>query len=388
MKRLGASLLVLALSPALLTACSSSDDASVSGANTATAAASGSANDLSSVCPKTVTIQMDWEPEAEHAAAYNLVGSGYTVDTKKKRVTGPLVADGVDTGVDVQVRAGGAAIGYQSVSSQMYVDQSILLGSVTTDGAILASAKQPVTAVVAPLNKSPQMIMWDPKSHPGVTTIAQLGAAGTSIVVSEGALYAELLVAKGLIKKAQIDTSYDGAPARFVGDPKIAQQGFATAEPYIYQHEVSAWAKPVSYQLLADVGYNVYPEPFSVRSADTTKQAACLKKLVPILQKSQVNYLKNPTAANTLITDLVTKYNDGWTYSTGVAEYAAKEMKSLNIVANDATGPLGGIDLTRVQSSIDTFSPLLKASGGTLKAGLKASDIVDTQFIDKSVKLP
>jgi hypothetical protein len=387
MKRLGASLLVLALAPALLTACSSGDDDTVSGSNTATAAATGSANDLSSVCPKTVVIQNDWEPEAEHSATYGLVGGGYTVDAKKKRVTGPLVIDGQDTGVKVEVRAGGAAIGYQSVTSQMYIDPTILLGSVTTDAAIAASKSQPVTAVVAPTNKSPQMIMWDPKSHPNVKTIAELGKTGASVVVSKGALYAELLVAKGLITRKQIDTSYDGAPARFVGDPKIAQQGFATAEPYIYQHEVSAWGKPVSYQLLSDVGYNVYPEALSVRDADITKQSACLKKLVPIVQKAQVGYLANPTATNRLIADLVTKYNDGWTYSVGVADYAATEMKSLNIIANDTSGPLGGIDATRVQQSIDTFVPLLAKSGSTPKAGLKAADIIDTQFIDKSVKL-
>jgi hypothetical protein len=386
--KLGAAVLLFALAPALLTACSSDDDTAVSGENTATTAASGSAQDLSSVCPATVVIQMDWEPEAEHSAAYALVGGGYTVDAAKKRVKGPLVIGGVDTGVDVEVRAGGAAIGFQSVASQMYVDPDILLGTVTTDGAIAASAKQPVTAVVAPLNKSPQMLMWDPKSHPDVKTIADLGAKNVPVVVAEGSLYAELLVKKGLIKKSQIDTSYDGAPARFVGDPKIAQQGFATAEPYIYEKEVQAWGKPVSYQLLADVGYNVYPEPLSVRSGELAKQAPCLKKLVPILQKAQLEYLKSPDATNRVITDLVTKYNDGWTYSTGVAEYAAEKMAELKIVANDTTGPLGGMDPARVQQSIDTFSPLLQASGAAPKAGLKAADIIDTQFLDKTVTLP
>jgi hypothetical protein len=229
--------------------------------------------------------------------------------------------------------------------------------------------------------------MWDPKTYPNVKTLAQLGKTGASIVVSPGTLYSELLVAKGLVAKKQIDTSYDGAPARFVGDPKIAQQGFATAEPYIYQHEVTAWGKPVAYGLLADVGYNVYPEPLSVRTADVSKDSACLKKLVPILQKAQIGYLKDPSRTNKLITDLVTRYNDGWTYSEGVAEYAAKEMKSLNIVANDASGPLGGMDPARIQQSIDTFSPLLKSSGTAPKAGLKSGDIADTQFIDKTVKL-
>ncbi|MFI5954472.1 hypothetical protein [Cryptosporangium sp. NPDC051539] len=383
MKRLTLAVLVLTLAAA----CSSGGDTATSGENTATAAATGSAQDLSGVCPATVVVQMDWEPEAEHSAAYALIGGGYTVDAKKKRVKGPLVSGGVDTGVDIEVRAGGSAIGFQSVSSQMYIDQDILLGAITTDGAIAASAKQPVTAVVAPLNKSPQMLMWDPESHPDVKSVKDLGAKNVTVVVSEGTLYAELLVKNGLIKKSQIDTSYDGAPARFVGDPKIAQQGFATAEPYIYEKEVPAWGKPVSYQLLADVGYNVYPEPLSVRSGELAKQAPCLKKLVPILQKAQASYLKDPSETNALLTDVVTKYNDGWTYSKGVADYAAKEMAELKIVANDASGPLGGMDPARVQQSIDTFAPLLQTSGATPKAGLKAADIIDTQFLDPSVKL-
>jgi hypothetical protein len=40
---------------------------------------------------------------------------------------------------------------------------------------------------------------------------------------------------------------------RVVG--KDAQQGFATAEPYIHQNEVSAWGKEVEYQLVNDAGY-------------------------------------------------------------------------------------------------------------------------------------
>ncbi|WP_035856570.1 ABC transporter substrate-binding protein [Cryptosporangium arvum] len=386
-RRLAATLL-LALAPALVTACSSDDDTAVSGANTATAAPKGSAQDLSDVCPATVVVQADWEPEAEHSAAYALIGAGYTVDAGKKRVKGPLVSGGMDTGVDVEVRAGGAAIGFQSVTSQMYVDQDILLGLVTTDQAISASGKQPVTAVVAPLNKSPQMLMWDPKTYPDVKTVADLGKKKASIVVSEGTLYAELLVKNGLITKSQLDTSYDGAPARFVGDPKIAQQGFATAEPYIYEKEVRAWGKPVAYQLLADVGYSVYPEPLSVRTGDLEKNAPCLKKLVPILQRAQIDYLERPDTTNALIVDVVEKYDDGWTYSEGVAKYAAKTMADLKIVADDTSGPLGGMDPARVQQTIDTFAPLLQASGGTPKAGLKAADIIDTRFLDKSVTLP
>ena len=75
--------------------------------------------------------------------------------------------------------------------------------------------------------------MWDPASHPDVKTIADIGRSDASVVVSKDQIFPQWLVAKGLLKKSQLDTSYDGAPARFVGDPSITQQGFANSEPYL-----------------------------------------------------------------------------------------------------------------------------------------------------------
>ncbi|TVT62884.1 ABC transporter substrate-binding protein [Amycolatopsis rhizosphaerae] len=380
--RLLAGLLVPAL-VTTLAACGSSS----SGSAASSAAPPSDAVNLTGVCPSTVVVQQDWEPEAEHAAAYELMGQGYTIDADKKRVSGPLVIDGMDTGVKIEVRSGGGAIGFQSVPSQMYVDQSITLGAVTTDAAISASSTQPVTAVVAPLEKSPQMLMWDPATHPTWTGIADIGKSEVKVVVSSGTVYSTLLSDKGLVKVSQFDTSYDGAPARFVASPELVQQGYATAEPYVYQHEVPSWNKPVKYQLLSDVGYNVYPEALSVRTADLAKLSPCLKKLVPILQRAQINYLTNPGTANKLLVEAVEKFNDSWTYSEGVADYAAKALKDLGIVANDSSGALGGMDQTRVQSALDTFGPILKSSGAKVKDGLKASDLATNQFIDPSMTL-
>ncbi|GAB3423935.1 substrate-binding domain-containing protein [Flindersiella endophytica] len=353
--------------------------------NTSTARAD-SAKDLSGVCPKTVVMQQDWQPEAEHSAMYQLVGAGYQIDVGKKRVTGPLVSGGQDTGVDVEVRAGGPSVGFQPVPALMYLDKSILVGAVSSDGAIAGSVKQPTTAVVAPLNKSPQILMWDPKTYPQAKTIADVTKTG-AVVVTAGDIIPKLLMSKGLIKKPQIDTGYEGTPARFVGDPKILQQGFISAEPYIYEHEVSAWKQPIGSQLLADIGYDIYPEALSVRTEDVTKQAACLKKLVPILQQAQLDYLKNPEPVNKLIVELVRKYNTGWTYSEGVATYAAESMKKYEIIANDpATGSLGGFDEKRVQEIIDTFEPILKQGGAEIKSGLTPADLATNEFVDKSIK--
>jgi hypothetical protein len=343
---------------------------------------------LAGFCPDTIVLQDVWDPDANQAAEYSLIGPGYTIDADHKRVTGPLVAAGQDTGVKLEIRSGGAAIGFATVPAQMYLDKSITIGAVHTDLAIASSANQPVTAVVAPLTKSPLVLMWDPATHPDWHGIADIGRSGAKVVVAKDSFYAPLLVSKGLIKADQVDTGYTGAPARFVGDPSIAQQAYATSEPYIYQHEIPSWGKPVSYQLLADVGYSIYPEPLSVRTADLGPLSGCLRRLVPIVQQAEIDYLVNPGPTNRLLTEAVAKFNDGWTYSMAVADFAAATFKRLKLAANDTGGAVGGMDPARVQATINTFAPLLSSSGAAVKPGLTAADIATNQFLNPGIKLP
>lgn len=369
-----------------LTACSSGDDEASAAALDVSAAEAGSPLDLSDVCPATIVMQQDWEPEAEHSGMYSLVGSDYTVDADKKRVSGSLVAQGVDTGVDIEVRPGGAAISYQSVASQMYVDTDIMLGAATTDAGMASSKDQPVTAVVAQLNMSPQIIMWDPESYPGAETIAEIAEQGASIVVSGGGSnLGAMLSGNGTVPADQIDPSYNGDPSRFVGDPTIAQQGFATAEPYIYENEISAWGKPVAYQLASEVGYTVYPEPLAVRSGELEELTPCLTKLVPILQQAQIDYLDDPESTNNLIVELVETYNTGWVYSKEVADYSHEKMLELGVIQTDTSGIFGGMDEARIQGVIDSFGPILEASGTELKEGLAPADLFTNEFLDESI---
>src|SRR4029077_12304722 len=105
--------------------------------------------------------------------------------------------------------------------------------------------KSPAAAVFAEKDKSPMMIMWDPAKYPDVTDIKSLGTAlkdsGGVIRYFNGAAYMSYLIGSGILDKSVTDGSYDGPPANFVAAAgKDAQQGFATAEPYIYENEVPA----------------------------------------------------------------------------------------------------------------------------------------------------
>ncbi len=371
-----------------LTACSGT----ASSAPTATAAAGGV--DLKAAgCPATVVIQTDWAPEAEHGSQYALLGKQYTIDASKKSVSGPLMSGGKATGVNVEIRAGGPAIAFSTVSAQMAKDPSITLGYIGTDENIELSATQHNTAVMAPLNNSPFMIMWDPATYPAVTDLKTLNAAltksgGKVIYSAAQAAYMPYLLAQGILSKSNLNGGYNDTPAQFVAAKgKSAQQGFVTSEPYSYENTVAAWKKPVKTALIKDSGWAPYTSALSVPTAKLSSLSGCLKKLVPVLQQADVDFFKDPTPAVDLILKLTTAYKLGFPYSQGAADYAVKTMQSAGLVGNGDDGAAGGMSEQRVSDFIKVAVPTFTSQKITsMNPKVTAADIFTDQFIDKSIK--
>ena len=361
-----------------------------SGSSAMSSSSAGGDVNLKGICPDTVSLQTDWNPEAEHGGLYQLLGPNPTIDAGKKRVSGPLVThDGKDTGITFEVRSGGPAIGFQTVTSQLYSDPGLTMGYENTDEAIQLSAKQPTTAVFAPLEKNPQMIMWDPATYPDVKTIADLKPKNVKVRYFNGAAYMAYLTGAGILSPGQVDGSYDGTPANFVAaGGRDAQQGFASAEPYIYQNEIAAWKKPVAFQLIHDAGYQIYAAAYSVRSADLAKMTPCLKKLVPLFQQAQVDYIQKPGPVNDLILKLVDAYNTGWQYSAGVADFSVKQQLKLGLVSNGDNKTLGDFDMARLQKLMDIDTPIFTKQGTPPAPGLTAEKLATNEFLDPSIGLP
>jgi hypothetical protein len=370
-----------------LGACNSDSDQQQQAAPTQSAASGGS-QDLRGACPQTVVFQKDWQPESEHGALYNLVGPGYQVDTQKKKVTGALVSDGVDTGIKIEIRTGGPATGFQPVPAVMYTDKSINIGYVATDEAVQYSDKQPTLAVMAPLEISPLAILWDKQTYPDFNNIADIGQTDTKVLYTKGLAYMDYLTGSGILRQSQLDGSYTGAPDLFIANRgKAALQGFITSEPYIYEKEIKAWGKPLQGQLINDTGYPSYFDTLAIRTADKEQLAPCLKRLVPILQKSMVGFQKNPGPAIKIILDLVKKYNTSWQYSDGLAHFSAAQMVSQGIVSNGRDKTLGNFDLDRVQKMINITKPIFTSQRKVVKEGLAPGDIVTNEFIDPAIGL-
>ena len=172
----------IAATVAAATVACGSDDSSAGSGYTGTVGKV----DLSKVCPAKIVVQTDWAPESEHGHLYQLLGPDAKIDAGAKKVVGPLFTGGEYTGVDIEIRAGGPAIGNQSVVSTMYQDPSIMLGYVDTDQAVQTSKQFPTTAVMASVDISPQMIMWDPATYPQVTKIADLKPERYGIMLAPG----------------------------------------------------------------------------------------------------------------------------------------------------------------------------------------------------------
>jgi hypothetical protein len=369
---------VLAALGLVVAACGGNDDTSP--------ATTTNGDGLAAVCPSPVVFQTDWHPQAEHGSLYNLIGDDYVLDLGAKTTRGTLVSKGVNLDIEVEVRAGGPAIGFQSPRTQMYTDDSIHIGYTNTDSQIQKFDEQPVVAVMAPLQKNPQIIMWDPDVLPDVETIADLGTAGVPIrIFPGGGGFAEAFVAQGIWSEAQIDGSYDGSPAVYIaeavaGNP-LAQQGFASSEPYTYEN-LPEYGKTPKFALLHDGGYVAYSQTLTMRPPVVEELRDCLKLLIPIVQQASVDFIASPERANAIIIDAVIQFDSGWSQDEAKTAFAVATMKDLGLVGNSPDGVAGSFDLDRVQQVIDDLSAL-----GTLDipADLTPSDVVTNEFIDTSI---
>ena len=338
--------------------------------------------DLASVCPDPIVIQTDWFPESEHGAMYQMMGSDYTLDTDNMITTGTLMAGETDTGVDIEIRAGGPAIGFASGPARLYLDTDIHLAYVSIDQAVILNADTPTLSVVAPLEKNPQIIQWDPGTYPDIESIADVGEAGIVVNVFGGGTFINVFVNEGVLSADQIDPSYDGSPARFIAEGgAIAQQGFASESPYSYEVAYEEWSKPIAFELIHDAGLQIYSQTLAMRPADLDGMRPCLENFVPIVQQSVVDFAADSARANAIIVDVVERIGSFWQYSPELAEFSVDTQKDLGLIGNGPDGTVGNMEESRIA---DVIAKIVGADFD-VDASMQPSDITTNEFIDEGI---
>lgn len=354
-------------------------------------ASAGSALNLKEVCPARAVIQSGWLPQADFGELYQLFSGGYTLDTNRMRVSGPLMAGDVDTGVTLEVRSGGPAIDFATGSAQLYADPSIMMVTRPVDESVVLSATQPTLTVLAPLSGDPMALIWDPATYPDFNSISDIGQTNTRVVYRGGNTYMAYLTGTGILRPGQVDPSYDGSPARFVASGgRVVVQGFATNEPEIYEHEVKSWSRPVRYQLVQDTNFPNYANALAIRPRDRQGLDGCLRRLVPILQQAQVGFLTHPEVTLARIVSIVAAFHTSFRYSAVNAAFAARQLVNpeLSLTGNDRDRVLGRVDPGRVQRLINIIKPIAAGQRKPVKDGLTPADLATNDYVSPGIGLP
>lgn len=357
----------------------------------------GDALNLTRDCPQRVVIQAGWFPTADVALPFQLLGGDYRIDAKRKRVTGSLVVEGKDTGIDVEYRSGGPAVGFQNGPALAYTDPAITMVFTNIDEMFAVASVAPMQAVIAPINGDPQSIIFDPETHPDFNTVADIGQTDTKVFFSGNAQAAfGYLVGAGMLRPSQVDGSYDGSPSQFVAaGGKAAVQGYATNEVYVYEN-LPQWRRPVRYVLIQDSGYPNYAGVLAIRPRDKAQLTPCLRKLVPIFQQAQIDLWKDPKPAADRIVKSVAGFKSFFTYGDGNARFGFCQLQREGLVGNPVDGPLGTLEASRVQKVLDILTPIFTGQKTTLPGlkrvdvpqGLNAAALATNEFLDPRLKLP
>jgi hypothetical protein len=383
--RLGLGAAVLGLTSVALVPSGSFASASTTNARagSATTVASPFNTDLKGICPSTIVVQTNWWPEPDHGFLYELIGANGTINSQNDTYTGPLGS----TGVNLEIKAGGPAVGYQTVTSQLYVNNSILLGLVGTDEAIENSAHQPTVAVFGEYEKNPTVFFWGNPSW-SFSSVAAIGKSKDTVLLYSGETMTDVFLGKGWFNQAQLNTSYDGGPAQFVAaNGNVISQGFATYEPYFYEHELKQWDKPVKVLLVGN-SYPTYENALAARPSVLTQYHACLTKLVPLFQKALIDYVNNPTTVDQVLVKFINALDaKGFVLTDASGAAAVQVMKADGIVSNGPDGVIGSFQTSRVQGLINQLSPIFAKQGKAVKVGLVPSDIATNEFLEPSLHL-
>ena len=343
----------------------------------------GNPLDLADVCASPVVVQTDWYPQAEHGGVYELLGDDYTVDAQNGSTIGSLVFQGTDTGVDLEIRAGGPFI-ESPVVTELFLDDAITFGFVGSDVALSRYGEAPTLAVFNALVINPQVILWNASKHPAVSTIAEIAKEVSAVSVFGDRPYMRYLVSQGVVASDKVDTNYKGSLMLATDD--IAHQGFATSEPFRYAN-LESGAIDTAYQLVHDAGWTSYPQNLTINKLRLEALRPCLAKLVPMMQQAQIDFVTSPDRTVATILDVVTQLDTTWSQSAELANYAVATMKQLGIVGNGDTPTFGDFESPRLDDFITRAVPILREQGLAIPE-LAARDIATNEFLNPDISLP
>jgi len=220
----------------------------------------------------------DWKAEAEHGGFYQAIATG----------------EYAKRGLDVTLIQGGPATSVPSLLAAGAIEMGV--GSNSFGVMNLAAQHVPVKAVMATMQKDPQVLMAHPGS--GITSIADM--KGHPMLIGDEAVTSFWLWLKAkygftddMVRK------YTFNPGPFIANPASVQEGYVSSEPYTIEKQ--AGFKPEVF-LLADNGYPGYAGMVLATNALIAANPAAVKDFVAATAAGWRSYLHgDPRGADALI---------------------------------------------------------------------------------------
>jgi NitT/TauT family transport system substrate-binding protein len=302
---------------------------------------------------KAVSFGTNWLAQAEHGGYYQSVADG----TYKA------------CGLDVTIVMGGPQVDGRALLLAGKIQ--FFMGANLLDTFNAVEQDIPVKIVAGDFQKDPQIMMTHPGQ--GLDTWEQLKGA-SQFIVSDGAIqsFFRWMGSEGFDMNKRGNYTFDPAP--FIADPKSAQQGYLTSEPYAV--EKAAGFKPNVF-LLADNGFTTYSTTIETMADTITKDPAAVKCFVEGSAKGWMNYLNgDPSAANALIK------KDNPSMDDGQLAYSIAKLKEYGIVQSGDADTLG-IGAMTAEHIAEFYAKMVKA--GVVKDGLDITKGYDLQFVGHGV---
>ncbi len=223
--------------------------------------------------PERIVFSTDWLAQAEHGGFYQAVAEGIY----RKH------------GLDVAVQMGGPQVNGLQLAAAGRID--IAMGDALQ---VLAVSEQrvPLVAIAATFQKNPTVII----AHPDVASLADLKGKPVAVGAASNTTFWPWLKTRYGFDDSQ-KRPYGFSVQPFLADPRLAQQGFVTSEPFTIE---KAGVAPKVF-LLADLGYPPYSQVLIVSRDVLAKRADALARFVQASAEGWKSYLANPAPGNALI---------------------------------------------------------------------------------------
>lgn len=302
-----------------------------------------------------VTFGTNWVAQAEHGGFYQSVVDG-TYES---------------CGLDVTILPGGPQVSNDAQLMAGRID--FYMGG--TLGAMDAVAEGiPMVVVAAGFQKDPQVLM----THPGaVSSFEEIAGLDKLIIGDAGFATYFKYFEKAMSLDAAKRVPYTFNPAPFIADPKSAQQGYITSEPYAIEQE-AGWAPDI--WLMGDYGYEPYSTTIVTMQKSIDESPEVVKCFVEGSNKGWANFLYGD---NTAALALIQEHNPDMTDDK--LAFSIETMKKYGIVdsGDTETMGIGAITDERMERFYNSMVEV-----GVLEAGLDYTKAYTTEFTNDGLSLP